>query len=487
MALPPVLHLGPHELQLFPICRSAEVEPGRHRCNGSLLTGLCFVGELQTDAVGPSVADVAADFDSNRRKASIFWYYSPLFQFERKRIRVEEGVIEAALTKEATARQQADANSPSLTFGGPEAVKREDSCSTRSSEASSAAPSVTPATALPALYLRVGNSTTFREYRLVKEGRYSTALGGSTELRAQSDAGVAGDDDGDVSERATHKPPTLRPLAPRRPTLRPIDARPDGSSLRSLARLAHKRNAALRRCGAPASAPTQRHAAPVEDEVKAPQRPSPVSTGARTAIATEPALHPHLEGGNELCEAVPFLRIPLSCGEDSRASPRVRNEGNIPPLASLVDHCESPEMCAHKAVPNGSHTFSAAGVSSVSSAFLSSSLSLCIPSQSPTDTRCTARSAETDTCDLHSSTKVSGLSGRFLYDVHRHSREITCLVCAVCTPLSQRTSFPTPTPAPKPGLTQNLALRTLGNSSDGMPCSTHVPHGSEAQGMQLEV
>ncbi|TPP46745.1 hypothetical protein CGC20_20725 [Leishmania donovani] len=440
MALPPVLHLGPHKLKLFPICRSAEAAPGRHRCNDSLLTGFCFVGELQTDAVGLSVANVAADRDSNRRKVTILWYYSPLFHFEHKRIRVEEGVIEAALTKEVTARQHADANSPSLKFGGAEAVKHEDSCSTRSSVASSAALSVTHATGLPALYLRVGNSTTFREYRLVIEGQHSTALGDSTELRTPSGAGVAGDGHHDVSVHAAHKPPTLRPLAPRRPTLRPIDTRPDGNGLRSTARLAHKRNAALSGWRASASAPTQCHAAPVEEELKALQQPSPFSTAARTAITTAPAPHPHNEGANVACEAVLPMRMPLSCGDYSQASPRVPNEGNLPQWASPVDHCETREVCAHKDFPHGSFPLSAAGGSSVSSAFLSSSLCLCMPSQSPTGALSTARSAETDTNDLHSSARVSGSSGRFLYDVHRHSREITCLVSAVCTSLPQSTS-----------------------------------------------
>ncbi|CAG9582253.1 hypothetical protein LMJF_34_3745 [Leishmania major strain Friedlin] len=487
MALPPVLHVGPHELKLFPICRSAEVAPGRHRCNDSLLTRYCFVGELQTDADGRSVADVAAGRGSNCRTATILWCYSPLFQFEHKRIRVEEGVIEAALTKEVTARQHADVNSPSLKSGGAEAVKHKDSYSTSSSKASSAAPSVTSATGLPAVYLRVGNSTTFREYRLVTEGRHSTALGASTELRAPSDASIAGDGDGVVSVHEAHKPPTLRPLAPRRPTLRPIDTRPDGNSLRSMARLAHKQNAALRRCGAPASASTQRHAAPVEKELKAPQRPSPFSTDARAAIATAPVPHPRNEGCDEPCEAVPPMRMSLSCGEDSPASPHAPNERNLPQWASPADHCETPEVCARKDVPHGSHPFSAAGGSSVSSAFLSSSLFLCVSSQSPTSALSTARSAETDMCDLHSSTRVSGSSGCFFYDVHRHSREITCLVSAVCTPLTQSTSCLTPTPAPKPSLTRSLALRTLGSSSDGMPCSTQAPHGSAAQGMQVEV
>ncbi|GET92442.1 hypothetical protein LtaPh_3436700 [Leishmania tarentolae] len=486
MTLPPVLHIGPHELKLLPICRSAEVVSGRRRCNDTLLTAFCFVGELETDAVDLSGYIGDADKHSSRG-ATISWYYSPLFQFEHKRIRVEEGVVEAALTKEVATHQHADVNSFSLQFGVAGIAKHEDSCSTRSGEGSSAEMSVASAVALPALYLRIGNSTTFREYRLVREGqKRSISCGASTKLHAQSEAEVTSNNGSDVSVQVAHRPPTLQPLAPRRPTLRPIDAREDGNGLRNMARRSYKRISAPRRCGFPDKAPLEHLAAPVVDEVRMPQQPSPFCTGAETAMATSRVHSAQNEGSNKPFEAVRLMQVPPSCRENSQPSSHIANEGKLSQWAPPADHCETSEASAHKGTPHDNHSFSAAGGSSVSSAYLSNSLFLYMPPKSPTSVLSPARSGEADTYDILSSTGVSASSGLF-FDTHLHSREVTCLVSDVYTPLSQRTFSLTTLTAPKPKLTRTLALCTVGNGSDDITRSIDVPQNSESQGVQLEV
>ncbi|KAI5686606.1 hypothetical protein MNV84_03247 [Leishmania braziliensis] len=486
MALPSVLHLGSHELRLLPVSCSAEVLPGTHRCSDSLLTAFCFVGELQADAVDLSGQVREAASDTNGSCATILWYYSPLFQFEQKRIRVEEGVIDAALTKEVKARQHADVKSPSLQLDGAEAVEYQVSCPMRSSETSSAALSVASTTALPALYLRIGISTTFREYRLVIAGPQSAALGTSIELRAQSDADVVGNDDGALSGHAVHKPPALQPLIPRHPTLTPLDARLSSSGVRGMVRLAHKHSAALRRGVVPTSASIRRDAARLEDEVKTPQLPNSFKATPSTAIVAASPLHARSEGASEPHEVVFSIPISLS-REDGESSPYPRKEGNLSQWALSVGHDGTSEMCARKDVSHGSLTFNTAGGSSVSSAFLSSTLFFsCIPSSTPTSVPSIARSAEADTDDLHSSsTEASGSSGRFFDDTDLDSREITHISSEACTLRPQCTSSPTPPATPKPCCTRGRRLRILGSNSSGLPRSTHAPHSPAVQGIQL--
>ncbi|KAG5493348.1 hypothetical protein GH5_02091 [Leishmania sp. Ghana 2012 LV757] len=485
MVLPPALHLGPHALRILPVCRSAEIAPGMRGCSDSLLTAFCFVGELQTDAVDftREVSDAARD--SKSRGASIVWYYSPLFQYERKRIRVEEGVIEASLTKAVEASQHADVNSPSLHLRGAKTAEYEGSCPARLSEASSAALSVTSATALPALYLRVGSSTTFREYGLVVAGLQRAAQGASAEPCMQSHANTAGSD-GDRSAHAAHKPPVFLRLTPNRPTLKPIDTQLNGSDLQSMRSLTHRRNTSPRRDATLSSASAQRSAAQMQDGVRSSPWPSSLSEEASTATVGTSLLRSESDRGNKP-DGATFSRPVSLFREEDEPFVRTSQEGASSQRVLRVKQWVKSEECARKDIPPGSHHFDGADGSNVSSALFSNSIFSSLPFQAPASGLSTMGTPETDMDDCRScSTAASGLCGGFLDNAHLRSLEITYLAFDAFTSLAQSTSCPTPPAAPKPRFVRRLPLCTYANNS-GFELSTLAPHASAAQGIRLEL
>ncbi|KAG5468835.1 hypothetical protein CUR178_01671 [Leishmania enriettii] len=481
MVLPPALHLGPHALRILPACRSAEVAPGMRSCSDSLLTAFCFVGELQTDAV--DVSDAARD--SKSRGASIVWYYSPLFQYERKRIRVEEGVVEASLTKALEASQHADVNSPSLHLGGARTTEYEGSCPARLSEGSSAALSVTPATALPALYLRVGSSTTFREYGLVVTALQRAAEGASAEPCMQSHANSIGGD-GDRSAHAAQKPPVFLRLKPNRPILEPIDTQLNGSVLRSMRRLTHRRNTAPRGDATLSNASAQRSAAQMQDGVRSSPWPSSLSEVASTATLGASLLRSESDRGNKPDAATFSMPVSLFREEDE-FSARTSQEGGSSQRVLPVEQRVKPEECACTDMPPGSHPFDGAGGSSVSSALFSNSVFSSVPFQAPASVLSTMDAPETDTDDCGScSTAASGLCGGILDHAPLRSLEITYLAFDAFTSLAQSPSRPTPPAAPKPRFVRRLPLCTYAKNS-GFELSTLAPHASAAPGIRLEL
>ncbi|KAG5468422.1 hypothetical protein LSCM1_02402 [Leishmania martiniquensis] len=476
MVLPPALRLGPHEVRILPICRSAEIAPGVRRCSDSLLTAFCFVGELQPDAAEGSgeISDAAGD--SSSRGVPILWYYSPLFQYERKRIRVEEGVVEAALTKTVAAYQHPVVNSPSLELGGAEAYECKGSCPVRRSEAPSAALKVACVPAVPALYLRVGSSTTFREYGLVMEERQSAALGASAEPCTQGGADVTGGGDGERSERAARKPPFFAPLKPKRPSLRPIDRQLHGSDLQSMLRLLHRQTNFLHRGSPLVSALAQVGGAQVEDLEEKSRQPRSPSKEASSALLAAPFLRSESDGDDGPHEFAASVSLSLVREEERRASccePR-------------AEQWVKPEVCACKDVPRGSYRVDGAGSSSVSSALFSRSL-LCLAFPDPTSELSTLGSVEAETDDFHScSTGPSDSCDRLLNNAHLHSLAVTCLAFDTFTPLTMGASCPTPPAAPKPRFARRLPLHTFANNNKGLPLSTHALHAPAVQGIWPE-
>ncbi|KAK7195904.1 hypothetical protein NESM_000523100 [Novymonas esmeraldas] len=480
MSLPSELQLGPHVLRLLPVSRDATVAPGARRCSDSLLTSFCFVGEL----LPPGTADVGGT-------AGVVWYYSPLFHFERKRIRVEESVIEAALSTAVSARRHADVNSPLLDCG----------CVVESvpSEVSSAAPEAEAAASvsvLPAVFLRLGMSTTFREYRLVAvdaQEAPDAALVLSAEPCAERDAmTVAGADNGEAPV-AVHRPPLLHVLTAKRPTLTPIDTRLRGSGLLSRLRLTHMLGAQLRRSGDPASGATAQENLHIEDGVATPVLPSPAAAGPSSATYTAPTplRPPDDDRGDAPPEAALLMPVSLAV-KDTPTTPRSLRDAAASAWAASTKPCVAPEDDAAKDATHSHHLHHAShggAASSVSSAFLSSSLFFsCVASQAATSVLSASRSmaAEIDGRPS-SSTGASGSSGRFLDDPHVQSRETTCLLSAACTPLSRSTSLPAPPTGPKSRPARRPRLRPRGSAPAGWSQSAHVPHAASTPSIQLEL
>ncbi|KAG5494103.1 hypothetical protein JKF63_01938 [Porcisia hertigi] len=487
MDLPPTLHFGSHELKLLPICHSVEFEPGSRCCSDRLLTAFCFVGEPQTGTlnVGGESGDVHRV--SNSCGATMTWYYSPLLHFEHKRIRVEEGVIEAALTKAVRARQSADTSSQWVEFGNVESMECGAFCPTWSSEAPSKKPTLASATSLPALYLRLGTSMTFREYALVVEAPHRVGGTVSAEVRVHGDADGVSACDSDASGCGAHKTPVLQPLASRRATLTPIDTQLDGSGLRTLLLSTQRRHAALHRLGSSAGRSAQHDAAKIPEDAKASLMPCNSDAGVSPIIAATPRASSVSKGNSELQEAVLSTPNPVP-NVDVGLLLRASNEGGSPPCESPVESSRTSDVCTRRGVRCSKHPDRVAGGSSLSSEFLTSSLFFsCIPSQAPTDVLSTMRFAATDTDGhLASSAGADCSSDRSLDDAHLRSQEVISITPTTCTPFLQSPSCRTDPAAMKPPSVRRPSLRTLHHKSSGIRLSAQFLQASVPQKKQVD-
>lgn len=487
MVLPPVLQVGLHRLALLAVSRDAGAASGNRRSSDSLLNAFCFVGELQSTAADTSSSVVSVAATEGASDVAITWYYSPLFQYERKRIRVEESVIDAALTKALTGSRHAEVNQTPLDLADVDALESVASDQTHSmadTAADANAPSPSSTTTPPALYVRLGTSTTFREYKLVVPEPPSPPPELSSAVNFGAVEAAATDEKVTVPR---HTPPVLRPLAPKRPSLTPINTSGNVNHVRSALRLTHKRAADLHRSAARASSeetPDEAVAAAGESR-RAPPVPSPTDDGA----ASYSPLRPTSEQREPYDAAFP---MPVSLAHGG--SPSLRRASlaaQSPQLTLYANHWETPETSERKASTPEGPPPAPAVVSSASSAFLSSSLFFsCAGSQAATSVLSTARSAATDMEGrLSASMGGSGMSGRFFDETKLQSHESAQASSAVCPLLSRSTSCPTPPPAlSRPGV-RRRPFRTLGGDggSGGRPSSSFTKRTAPPPGHRLEL
>lgn len=214
--LPPELELGPHRLKLLAVSRNVDDMVDARRCIDHALTAFCYVGEMLT-----------ASSD-----APIAWYYSPLYQFDRKKIRVEESVIAAALTKAMAKRSATTGLSSRSDFADTVASSvmskdKED----EENEAEKEGGEEHRRSSLPEVFIRLGNSTTFREYKLITAVPHECEKEATTTITKETDTTV----DSTAAATASHAtPPLLRPMLPRKPPLKPLSSRCGSFSVRRL-------------------------------------------------------------------------------------------------------------------------------------------------------------------------------------------------------------------------------------------------------------
>lgn len=178
--LPKELRVGGLTFVLAPTSRSTDAVGGR-RVSESCVHTFCFVGEWQE----PSGA--------------IFWYYSPLEDYDRKKIRVDEHVVIAAAARDIPRR---------VATASPGALKAEialhqsdrlrrrhqralglDSPREEEDEEAQAASAAGPQMAQ--IFLRLGNSSTFRQYTVLDAHPRSSSLAPAVPTDYVKEAGTA--------------------------------------------------------------------------------------------------------------------------------------------------------------------------------------------------------------------------------------------------------------------------------------------------------
>lgn len=465
MSLPQELEFGPHRLKLLTVSRNADDVADARRCSDHALTAFCFVGEVQDSTHGAS--------------GSIVWYYSPLYQFERKKIRVEESVIVAALTK-GVAERDAGLNSrhvfvdaASDAAASPEAPAVGDDAA--------AAGEKTRRSSLPALFIRLGKSTTFREYRLIV-----------AELEDATAAASMPTPEGEMSrqssqaERSVFTPPVLSPMLPRKPSLKPLSSRYGSFSVRRPPIRREGLNnfmIAAAACSAPNLGEDTVGSASVSSTAPAALHGSlsPFTVASTTAGDGEVISVPLVEAaGGSSRSSISHVRSHSSSGsvyhhnsstntdngvgeKDDGVEDEVRSvvstatapvvphsprgPSSVPPvLHSLTTPLHpTPDPSGRKGMLNG-------GGSSLSSAFLSTSNVVSgRVSRLPTSAMSTARSpgAESDMRPV-SSHGATGVSARCTDDIPHLAREPLLLSSAASTPEAQSPAGPTPPSQPAP-------------------------------------
>ncbi|KPI87993.1 hypothetical protein ABL78_2929 [Leptomonas seymouri] len=436
MPLPPELEFGPHRLKLLTTSRDAGSVPGTQRCSDHALTAFCYVGEMQDVSCDSSCSD----------GTPITWYYSPLHQFERKKIRVEESVIVAALTK-AVAHRCGRGTTGLLSQGNFVGADPADS--------SSSSPTLSLADAnvgarhseggggssLPALYIRLGKSTTFREYRLVLNEP-------AEEILPQREEGGP---KLNIHEESHITPPLLSPLRLSKLALKPLSSQLGSSTMR---------RPLLRREGVN-NYMTTSTTSNAQGDGQAEQ--ATMAAGAELPAGAD------AENDADDAYSVTSMTTPPAIPRSPRIPPNML--GVLKPMRVL--HYEVPDSCAHKGVPNG------VNMSSLSSAFLSTSNFLSgQASRLPTSAVSTARlpGAVSDVLPSPSSGDHS-TSAPCSDDV------LLLFSCAVSTPEARSPSFPMPPSPQRPQTPCRPSLRTRAARAR----SDHGGHITNASGSQCEL
>lgn len=167
MTLPRELEIGCLLLRLLPVSRHAGERTDLRWSTEQALNAFCFVGELQQDSE-----------QSEARR--IIWYYSPLRHFDKKKIRVEERVLVAAVVEARGG-------------GSPSASPSTDDLA-ESRRGTGRDGGGTP------IFLRLGTSTTFRQYKVAEvraapllvdaEAERNSSGGGKEEEDLENETGM---------------------------------------------------------------------------------------------------------------------------------------------------------------------------------------------------------------------------------------------------------------------------------------------------------
>ncbi|KPA82479.1 hypothetical protein ABB37_03538 [Leptomonas pyrrhocoris] len=349
MSLPAELEFGPHRLKLLTVSRNAEDVLDARRCSDHALTAFCYVGEMQDTSIGSSGGGTA-----------IVWYYSPLYQFERKKIRVEESVIAAALTK-AVAQHggggAAGLSSPSVFVDAASVASPPSSAIPSLVDVNEEVPVKKPGHrfSLPALYIRLGKSSTFREYKLVfPEPAEGSAPPKEEEAEPQCKP---------RAEEHHVTPRLLSPTLPRKPPLRPLSARLGSFSVRRPT-LKREGRSSLMDSSSARSSPTRIHDE-LADVATAPQDDPLPSTVSNTKAGDVGAAGAAVDNDDDDDGAHPVV----STATAPVFSPPPQILSNVVSVVHSLSSplCAVPESDAHKGALNG------AAASSFSSGFLSTS------------------------------------------------------------------------------------------------------------------
>jgi hypothetical protein len=454
MSLPPDLVFGTHRLKLLAVSRNADDVLDARRCSDHALTAFCFVGEMNDAATEPAIA----------------WYYSPLYQFERKKIRVEESVIAAALTKAVTEQCSSGVGAAAVQNRSifMDATSSPDVPLLGGADEDEKAPAREGGgrrSSLPALFIRLGKSTTFREYKLVLPEPFDA-----------TPAQKVGDEATEPNTKAGSRhvtPPVLSPvLPPRKPSLRSPGFRFGSFSVR---RPPLKREGLNNFVTAIATSSAPNH---IED-------PSTAGADALLRYRSSPTMsHTNLgdEGatGNEMVAADDDTHSVTSTTTAPVVFQPPHSTSNVlaevrPETSPLWSNCTASAL---KGTLNGG-----AG-SSLSSAFLSTSNVLSgRVSRLPTSTMSTARSPGVESDMRPSSSHGPGCaSTRCSRDAPLLMREPLLFSSAVFSADALTPSVPTPPSSQHPRTPRRPLMRSLA----GRAHSDHSGHSCNAADGQRE-